>query len=151
MIHLPALHTNCRGVKCLTYIGREGRAFGQDFFRWYNQEHRHSGLGFLTPAVVHYGVAAAVREQRQHVLAAAYAAHPERFVKGRPHLADLPQAVWINPPAKKSTAQDAPGSTIAASDDLRVDRISDSFDGTRSLIIGTGATLITAPSVSQCH
>ena len=129
----------------------DGRAFGQDFFRWYNQEHRHSGLGFLTPAVVHYGVAAAVREQRQHVLAAAYAAHPERFVKGRPHLADLPQAVWINPPAKKSTAQDAPGSTIAASDDLRVDRISDSFDGTRSLIIGTGATLITAPSVSQCH
>jgi putative transposase len=129
----------------------DGRAFGQDFFRWYNQEHRHSGLGFLTPAVVHYGVAAAVREQRQHVLAAAYAAHPERFVKGRPHPADLPQAVWINPPAKKPTAQDAPGSTIVASHDLRVDRISDSFDGTRSLIIGTAATLITAPSVSQCH
>jgi putative transposase len=129
----------------------DGRAFGQDFFRWYNHEHRHSGLGFLTPAVVHYGVAAAVRAQRQHVLAAAYAAHPERFVKGRPHPADLPHAVWINPPAKTSTAQDAPGLTIAASHDLRVDRISDSFDRTRSLIIGTGATLITAPSVSQCH
>jgi len=28
-------------------------AFGQDFFRWYNHEHRHSGLSFLTPAVVH--------------------------------------------------------------------------------------------------
>jgi putative transposase len=129
----------------------DGRAFGQDFFRWYNLVHRHSGLGFLTPAVVHYGAAAAVREQRQHVLAAAYAAHPERFVKGRPHPADLPQAVWINPPTKKPTAQDAPGSTIVASDDLRVDRISGSFDATRSPIIGTGATLITAPSVSQCH
>ena len=84
---------------------------------------------FLRTTVVHYGVAAAVREQRQHVLAAAYAAHPERFVKGRPHPADLPQAVWINPPAKKSTAQDAPGSTIVTSHDLRVDRISviDSF------------------------
>src|ERR1700737_4996827 len=67
----------------------DGRAFGQHFFRWYNQEHRHSGLGFLTPTVVHYGAAAAVREQRQHVLSAAYAAHPERFVKGRPHPADL--------------------------------------------------------------
>ena len=33
--------------------------------------------------------------------------------------ADLPRAVWINPPAKKSTAQDGPGSTIAASHDLR--------------------------------
>ena len=129
----------------------DGRAFGQDFFRWYNQEHRHGGLGFLTPAVVHYGAATAVREQRQHVLAAANAAHPERFVKGRPHPVDLPQTVWINPPAKKPTAQDARGSTIVASDDLRVDRISDSLDRTRSLIIGSGATLITARSVSQCY
>jgi putative transposase len=129
----------------------DGRAFGHDFFRWYNQEHHHSGLGFLTPAIVHYGVAAAVREQRQTVLAAAYAAHPERFVKGRPHPADLPQAVWINPPAKRSTAQDARGLTIATSHDLRVDRTSDAFDRTRSLLIGTDATLITAPSVSQCH
>jgi hypothetical protein len=92
-----------------------------------------------------------VREQRQHVLAAAYAAHPERVVKGLPHPADLPQAVWNNPPAKKSTAQDAPGSTIAASHDLRGDRISDSFDWANSLIIRTAATLITTPSVSQCH
>jgi hypothetical protein len=83
----------------------DGRAFGQVFFPWYNQEHRHSGLGFLTPAVVHFGQAATVRAQRQQVLAAAYAAHPERFVKGRPHPADLPTAVWINPPTKNSTAQ----------------------------------------------
>jgi putative transposase len=116
----------------------DGRAFGQAFFRWYNYEHRHSGLGYLTPVVVHYGVAAAVREQRQHVLAAAYAAHPERFVMGRPHPADLPQAVWINPPAKKSTAQDAPGSTIAASVDVRVDRISRRNDpGVGQLAIAT--------------
>src|SRR5213594_767153 len=74
----------------------DGRAFGQTFFRWYNREHRHSGLGFLTPAVVHFGEAATVRAHRQHVLASAYAAHPERFVNGRPQLADLPQAVWIN-------------------------------------------------------
>ena len=32
----------------------DGRAFGQSFFPWYNHEHRHSGLGFLTPAVVHF-------------------------------------------------------------------------------------------------
>jgi putative transposase len=129
----------------------DGRAFGQDFFQWYNHEHRHSGLGFLTPAVVHYGVAAAVREQRERVLAEAYAAHPERFVKGRPHPADLPQAVWINPPAKKSTAQDAPGSTIVTSHDLRVDGISDLFGPRTSMITGADARLITAPSVSQCH
>jgi hypothetical protein len=39
----------------------------------------------------------------------------------------------------------------AASHDLRGDRISDSFDWANSLIIRTAATLITTPSVSQCH
>jgi putative transposase len=83
----------------------DGRAFGQVFFPWYNHAHRHSGLGFLTPAIVHVGQAATVRAHRQQVLAAAYAAHPERFVKGRPQPAELPTAVWINPPAKNTTAQ----------------------------------------------
>ena len=129
----------------------DGRAFGQDFFRWYNHAHRHSGLGFLTPAVVHYGVAATVREHRQHVLAAAYAAHPERFVKGRPQPADLPQAVWINPPAKKTTAQNAPGTTIVTSDDVQVDPIRDPDGYSAVMMIDRGATLITSPLVSQCH
>ena len=129
----------------------DGLAFGQDFFRWYNHEHRHSGLGFLTPAAVHFGQAATVRAHRQHVLTAAYAAHPERFVKGRPQPADLPQAVWINPPVKKTTAQDAPQSTIAISDDLRVDPIHDAAEHSAIMLIDHGAILITAPSVSQCH
>ena len=129
----------------------DGRGFGQTFFRWYNREHRHSGLGFLTPAVVHFGEAATVRAHRQHVLATAFAAHPERFVNGRPQPADLPQAVWINPPAKKTTAQDAPGSTIASSDDLQVDPIHDADVHSAIMLIDRGATLITPPSVSQCH
>jgi len=100
---------------------QHGRAFGHVFFPWYNETHHHSALGFLTPAVVHYGLADGVRDRRQRVLAAAFAAHPERFVKGTPHPAALPQAVWINPPERKTTHQDAPGSTQAAVDDLRVD------------------------------
>jgi putative transposase len=98
----------------------DARAFGQVFFPWYNNEHHHSGLGYLTPAVVHYGVAEGVRAHRTRVLTAAYAAHPERFVNGTPQPAALPQAVWINPPAKKSPAQDAAGTTIVTSADLRV-------------------------------
>jgi putative transposase len=85
-----------------------------------------------------------VRTQRQQVLAAAYAAHPERFVNGRPHPADLPTAVWINSPPKKTTAQDAPRTTIVTSDDLGVDLISD-------VRIDRSATLITSPLVSQCR
>jgi len=129
----------------------DGRAFARVFFPWYNHEHHHSALGFLTPAVVHFDQAARVRDHRQHVLAAAYVAHPERFVNGRPRPADLPQAVWINPPAKKSTAQDAPQTTIVAADDLWVDPIRDADDYSVSLPIDCGATLITSPLVSQCH
>ncbi len=75
------------------------RAFCQPFFTWYNIEHRHAGIGLLTPAMVHYGQAAGVRARRADVLAAAYAAHPERFVRRPPEPPAVPDAVWINPPA----------------------------------------------------
>jgi len=100
-----------------------GRAFGHVFFPWYNDQHHHSALGFLTPAVVHYGLAQGVREKRRQILVAAYAAHPERFVNGTPRPAELPQAVWINPPAKNATHQDALRSTQTTRDDLRVDPV----------------------------
>src|SRR5437899_9465846 len=37
---------------------QDSRSFGHVFFPWYNTEHRHSGLGMLTPHEVHYGLAA---------------------------------------------------------------------------------------------
>ena len=76
-----------------------GRSFGGDFFPWYNTEHHHVGLGLFTPHDVHYGLAAAKREQRARVLADAYARHPERFPNGQPQPKQVPTAVWINPPA----------------------------------------------------
>jgi putative transposase len=96
---------------CPTFPDRFGsledaRAFGQVFFPWYNDEHHHSGLGYLTPAMVHSGIAETVRDQRTTVLAAAYAAHPERFVRGVPQPAPLPTAVWINPPATAHPARE---------------------------------------------
>lgn len=75
------------------------RAFCHPFFTWYNTAHRHGGIGLLTPAMVHHGHAATVCGQRRAVLAAAYAAHPERFVRQAPTPPALPTAVWINPPA----------------------------------------------------
>ena len=76
----------------------DARMWAQAFFAWYNQEHHHTNLGLLTPAVVHSGQAEFARQKRQQVLQMAYAAHPERFVKGAPVPAQLPVAVWINPP-----------------------------------------------------
>jgi putative transposase len=76
----------------------EARLWAQTFFAWYNADHHHTGLGLLTPVVVHSGQAETVLQKRQQVLAIAYAAHPERFVKHAPVPAQLPVAVWINPP-----------------------------------------------------
>lgn len=84
------------------------RAWARAFFDWYNNSHHHVGLGLMTPAVVHYGQAEAVRAQRQQVLDTAYARHPERFVQGPPVAAGPPAAVWINPP--QDTAFSGPAS-----------------------------------------
>ncbi len=78
----------------------DARAHCVDFFRWYNTEHRHSGLGLHTPHDVHFRLAEARRAQRATVLAAAYAATPERFVRRPPTPALLPTAAWINPPKR---------------------------------------------------
>jgi putative transposase len=86
----------------------EARAFGQDFFRWYNTEHRPAGIGLLPPEVVHYGRAPAVYEARCQVLAAAHAAHPERFVRQPPRPPPLPTAAWINPPKPASQTPEEP-------------------------------------------
>ena len=99
----------------------------------------------------HHGRAARVHAQRTNVLAAAYAAHPERFVNGQPTPADLPQAVWINPPEKKTAAQDAPGTTSRTSVDLQDPLLSCSGEHSAATTIDLGATLITSPLVSQCH
>jgi putative transposase len=77
---------------------QHARGHGHVFFPWYNTAHRHSGLGMLTPHEVHYGLAEQRVQARARVLAAAFAAHPERFVAGRPRPPALPTEVWINKP-----------------------------------------------------
>lgn len=76
----------------------DARAFCVRFFAWYATEHRHSGIAMLTTEDVHYGRAPATLAARGVVLDAAYALHPERFVRRPPRPAALPPKVWINPP-----------------------------------------------------
>lgn len=77
---------------------QDSRTYCSSFFAWYNNDHRHSGIGMLTPATVHFGAVQKVLDARTNTLEAAYRAHPERFVHGHP-LPKQPAAVaWINPP-----------------------------------------------------
>ena len=78
----------------------EARMFCQEFYRWYNQEHRHSGIAMLTPVSVHYRKHEGILKTRAAVLLKAFEEHPERFVKGVPVVKSLPEHVWINPPVK---------------------------------------------------
>ena len=73
------------------------RSFCDGFFNYYNHEHRHSGIGLHTPADVHFGTAEVVREKRQDVLDAAYAAMPGRF-RRPPQAPRIPEVFWINRP-----------------------------------------------------
>lgn len=76
----------------------DARSFCRRFFRWYNQEHYHTGIGLLTPETLHFGRAEEVTQQRSTVLNAAFQAHPERFVNKSPTPPPVPVAAWINPP-----------------------------------------------------
>jgi putative transposase len=84
---------------------QDARAHGHAFFSWYNTQHRHTGLGLLTPHDVHYGLVEARVAARAETLAAAHAAHPERFPRGVPQPPPRPTAVWINPPATRATEE----------------------------------------------
>jgi putative transposase len=81
---------------------QHSRSFCQDFFFWYNKEHRHSGIALLTPEQVHYGLATEVIGRREVVLAAAFEKYPSRFKHKVPVPDRLPEAVWINPPSTQN-------------------------------------------------
>ncbi|WP_035925503.1 DDE-type integrase/transposase/recombinase [Pseudofrankia sp. EUN1h] len=83
----------------------DARSFCDGFFTAYNHDHRHSGIGFHTPASVHFGTADQVRTHRQATLDAAHAAHPERFAR-RPRPPRLPDTVWINKPVPSQPTED---------------------------------------------
>ena len=82
----------------------QARAFCRTFFDWYNHQHRHSGIGLMTPATVHHGQAEQTHAARGSVLDAAYAATPERFVRRPPRPPALPTAAWINKPTPEEVA-----------------------------------------------
>ena len=82
----------------------DARSFCRRYFHWYNHQHRHSGIGMMTPASVHEGRAEEIHAARQVVLDQAFQAHPERFSKGRPKPPALPSPAWINPPKKEIAA-----------------------------------------------
>jgi putative transposase len=85
----------------------DARAFCRSFFPWYNTEHHHTGIGLLTPEMVHRGHVDRVTTARRKVLLTAYQHHPERFVRRPPAPPAVPPAVWINQPKQLPASKEA--------------------------------------------
>lgn len=74
----------------------EARAWTQKFVRWYNQDHKHSGLNFVTPDQRHDGQAAAILQHRKRVYNEARSRNPRRW-SGNTRNWNLDDQVWLNP------------------------------------------------------
>ena len=72
-----------------------GRVHG--FAQWYNEDHRHSGLKFLTPGHRHRGETKVLMDNRKKVYQLAKQRHPERWGKRATRNWDLEDEVWLNP------------------------------------------------------
>jgi putative transposase len=68
---------------------------------WYNGEHRHSGLNFITPNERHDGFGEGIMERRKAVYEKAKAVRPNRWSKNIRQM-NLPGEVWLNPPSKSN-------------------------------------------------
>lgn len=75
----------------------EARTWALSFVRWYNNDHRHSGLNFLTPVQRHNGKDQAIFEQRTKIYEEFKAAHPERWKGRKTRDWSLDKEVWLNP------------------------------------------------------
>jgi putative transposase len=75
------------------------RAGRPPFVHWYNHQHRHSGIKFVTPHQRHSGTATLICHQRSDVYEKARQAHPTRWSR-RTRCWCQPQEVWINKPTE---------------------------------------------------
>lgn len=74
----------------------QARTWTQQFVQWYNHQHKHSGLKFVTPAQRHGGQADAILRRREQVYEAAKQRCPERW-SGATRNWKLKDEVWLNP------------------------------------------------------
>lgn len=75
---------------------QEARQWVAEFQRWYNEEHRHSGLKFVTPGQRHRGEDGAILEKRHALYQAARAGKPERW-SGSTRNWEPDDTVYLNP------------------------------------------------------
>ena len=71
------------------------------FVGWYNDQHRHSGIRFVTPSQRHSGEAVEICRHRARVYELARQSNQLRWI-GTTRFWHQPEVVWINPPLLES-------------------------------------------------
>ncbi len=84
----------------------EAQAWVERFVNWYNTEHRHSAIRYVTPDQRHYGQERAILEQRQRVYAAAKKRHPERWSQNTRNWTPVAE-VRLNPAREQTKTKQA--------------------------------------------
>lgn len=125
----------------------DAREWCRGFFEWYNHHHRHEGIGFFTPAAVHFGRHRKIGRVRQQALDAAFARNPERFVAGRPSSPVVPAVVWINRPEEMTVEIEAPQDPAPALPGGR----GGSRGGRGAASPPSAAASATCPTQETCH
>lgn len=83
----------------------EARAWVEKFVEWYNNEHLHSGIKWVTPASRHYEKDKEILENRKAVYEAARTQNPDRWSKETRNWS-RPNIVELNPGRKTKQVQD---------------------------------------------
>jgi len=81
----------------------QAREYFERFVTWYNEEHYHSGIGFITPGQRHRGEDKAILAKRKQVYEKAKARNPERWNGRSTRKWDYTSEVYLNPEKGKST------------------------------------------------
>lgn len=69
---------------------------GKKFVEWYNNEHRHSGINYVTPNERHSGKDKELLQKRKELYEQAGASHPKRW-SGKTRAWKFSDTEWLNP------------------------------------------------------
>ena len=81
----------------------ESREWAAGFVSWYNKEHKHSSLKFVTPYQRHYGQAEECLNKRKQLMEQAKTRNPERWGGRSTRDWSLPDEVWLNPERQEAS------------------------------------------------
>jgi len=75
------------------------------FVRWYNDEHHHSAIRFVTPNQRHKGEDLQILTQREEIYRQAKERHPNRW-SGDIRNWSRPEVVWLNPERTRAVSEE---------------------------------------------